>query len=118
MDSYHSASTRPLYRGTQIVWYILGAVEVILLLRFFLKLFEANPSAGFSSFIYNISNWLTTPFASVFPTISASGSQFEWTTLLAMFVYWLVAYAIINLFLMSRSVSTPEAAIRLNRQDL
>ena len=118
MDSYNSSTTKPLYRGTQIVWYILGAVEVILLLRFFLKLFEANPSAGFSSFIYNVSTWLTIPFTSVFSNANVLGSQFEWTTLLAMFVYWLLAYAIINLFIMSRSVSTHEAAIRLNRQDL
>ena len=118
MDSYHSASTKPLYRGTQIVWYILGTVEVILLFRFFLKLFEANPNAGFSSFIYTVSYWFTAPFTSVFKTANVSGSLFEWTTLLAMFVYWLVAYAIINLFLMSRSVSTPEAAVKLEQQDV
>lgn len=118
MDSYHSASTRPLYRGTQIVWYILGTVEVILLLRFFLKLFEANPSAGFSSLIYTVSYWFTSPFTAVFKTANVSGSLFEWTTLLAMFVYWLVAYAIINLFMMSRSVSTSEAATRLAERDV
>jgi hypothetical protein len=46
-----------------------------------------------------------------------SGSIFEWTTILAMFVYWLVALGIIKLFIMGRTVSTPEAAEKLKEQD-
>jgi hypothetical protein len=46
-----------------------------------------------------------------------SGSIFEWTTLLAMLVYWMLAIGIINLFLMGKTVSTPEAAVKLDAQE-
>ncbi len=117
MDSSISPRTKPLYRGTQVVWYILGIVEVLLAFRFVMKLLGANPAAGFTSFIYGATYPLAAPFLSVFRMTRVEGSIFEWTTLLAMFVYWLIAIAIIKLFLMGRSVSTPEAAVKLNRQE-
>lgn len=117
MDSFHSTSTKPLYRGTQVVWYILGIVEVFLAFRFVLKFLGANTAAPFTSFIYGVTHFLATPFLTVFKVTSVSGSIFEWTTLLAMIVYWIIASAIIRLFLMGKTVSTPEAAIKLNNQE-
>ncbi|HCC05514.1 TPA: YggT family protein [Patescibacteria group bacterium] len=118
ISSYSSSSTKPLYRGTQVVWYILGIIEVLLAFRFVLKLLGANPGAGFSSFIYNVTYPFAMPFLSVFQNSRiVSGSVFEWTTLLAMLVYWIIATGIIKLFLMGRTVSTPEAAEKLNNQE-
>ncbi len=117
MDSTNSPTTKPLYRGTQIVWYILGIVEVLLAFRFILKLLGANAGAGFSSFIYNITYVFATPFLNVFRVSKVAGSAFEWTTLLAMLVYWMIAIAIINLFLIGKTVSTPEAAVKLNEEE-
>ena len=117
VDSYNSPSTKPLYRGTQIVWYIVGLLEAILAFRFVLKLLGANPLAGFSSFIYGITYPFAAPFLSVFKITKVEGSVFEWTTLLAMLVYWLIAMAIVKLFVMGKTVSTPEAAAKLNNQD-
>jgi len=104
-----------LFRGTQIVWSALVFLEVLLAFRFFLKLAGANPLAGFSSFIYAITWPFTAPFLSVFRVTSVSGSIFEWTTLLGMLVYWMIAIGIIRLFVMSKTVSTPEAADKLNQ---
>ena len=119
MDTYPttSARTKPLYRGTQIVWYILGILEVLLAFRFLLKLFGANPYAGFSSFIYSFSYPFAAPFLNVFRVNTVEGSIFEWTTLLAMVVYWIIAWGIIKLFVMGKPVSTPEAAVKLDNQD-
>ena len=117
MDSQSSPTTKPLYRGTQIVWYLLGFLEVLLVFRFCLKLLGANPAAGFTSFIYGVTRPFVAPFLNVFHITQVEGSIFEWTTLLAIVVYWLIAWAIIKIFLMSRSVSTPEAASKLNEQD-
>lgn len=117
MDSYNSPTTKPLYKGTQIVWYILGILETLLIFRFVLKLLAANPSAGFSSFIYAISYPFATPFLNVFRATRVDGNIFEWTTILAMFVYWLVAWGIVKLFFMSKTVSTPEAAAKLDEED-
>jgi len=116
-SSYNSPTTKPLYKGTQIVWYILGLLEVLFAFRFVLKLTGANATAGFTSFIYGITWPFAAPFLAVFPRTVVQGSIFEWTTLLAMLVYWLIALAIIKLFLMSKTVSTPEAAAKLNDQD-
>jgi len=116
MDPYVAPSTKPLYRGTQIVWYVLGVLEVLLAFRFVLKLLGANPAAGFSSFIYSLSYPFTLPFSSVFGVSQVSGSVFEWTTLLAMAVYWLVAFGLIKILTMSKAVTTPEAAVKLDNQ--
>jgi hypothetical protein len=117
MDSYNSPTTKPLYRGTQIVWYILGLLEAFLAFRFVLKLLGANSTAGFTSFIYGATKLFVAPFLNVFRISKVEGNVFEWTTILAMLVYWLVAWAIIRLFVMGKSVSTPEAAVKLDRQD-
>lgn len=112
-----SGSTKPLYRGTQIVWYVLGLVEVLLAFRFVLKLLGANAGAGFTDFIYAVTSPFASPFVTVFKASKAQGSVFEWTTLLAMFVYWVVAWGIVKLLVMGKTVSTPEAAVKLDQQD-
>ena len=117
MDSYSSPTTKPLYRGTQVVWYILGLLEVLLAFRFGLKLLAANPSAGFSSFIYAVSHPFAAPFLKVFQATTIEGGVFEWTTLLAMFVYLLIAWGIVRLFFMSKTVSTTEAAAKLDEEN-
>lgn len=116
-SSSSSRSTKPLYRGTQIVWYILGFIEVLLAFRLVLKLLIANPGAGFTSFIYGVTRIFVTPFLSVFGKTEIAGSIFEWTTLLAMFVYWVLATGIVKLILIGKTVSTPEAAVKLNAQE-
>jgi hypothetical protein len=116
MDSYNSPTTKPLFKGTQVVWYLLSLLEVLLAFRFVLKLMGANPEAGFSSFLYGITCPFTAPFQAVFAKTAVLGSVLEWTTLLAMLVYWMVALAIVHLFLMSKTVSTPEAAAKLEEQ--
>lgn len=117
MNSYESPTTKVLYRGTQVVWYVLGIIEILLAFRFALKLLGANPAAGFTNFIYDATYIFTAPFLSVFNISKVAGSVFEWTTILAMFVYWVIALAIIRLFLMGKTVSTPEAAAKLDDQE-
>lgn len=108
---------KPLYRGTQIVWYLLMLIEAFLLLRFILRLLQANPGAGFTDFVYGVSGIFTAPFEAVFRNARVEGSVFEWTTLLAMLIYWLVALAITKLLVMGRPVSTMEAEEKLSNQD-
>ncbi len=117
MDSYTSPTTKPLYRGTQVVWYILGVLEALLLFRFVLKMLGANAQAGFTFFIYGATHIFAAPFLNVFRITQIEGSIWEWTTLLAMLVYGLVALGIVKLFLMGKTVSTSEAAVKLNAQE-
>lgn len=117
MNSHDSPRSKTLFRGTQILWYVLGLLEVLLAFRFILKLLGANGGATFTDLIYRFSEPFVYPFAAVFNATFLSGTIFEWTTLLAMLVYWVIALAIIRIFVMSRRISAPEAASRLNRQD-
>lgn len=117
MDSHISPTTKPLFRGTQIVWYILGVLEALLVIRLILKLLGANATAGFTNFIYDITHIFVAPFINVFKVTAVAGSVFEWTTMLAIIIYYLLAWGIVELFVMSRSVSTPQAASKLEAQD-
>ncbi|MDO8435246.1 MAG: YggT family protein [bacterium] len=117
MDSYNSPSTKPIYHGTRIIWYVVGLIDVLLAFRFFLKLFGANATAGFTTLVYSVTKPLAAPFLNVFRQGRLENNVFEWTTLLAIFVYWLIGWGIIRLFLMGKTVSTPEAARKLNDQE-
>lgn len=116
-NAYNSASTKPLYRGTQVLWYIGGILEALLAFRFVLKLLGANSGAGFTSLIYGVTYPFASPFLNVFKISKVEGSVFEWTTLLAMLVYWLIIMAIARLLVMGKTVSTTEAAVKLDNQD-
>jgi hypothetical protein len=112
------ANVRPLYRGTQIVWYIFYVVETILLFRFILKLIGANTGAGFTQFVYALSYPFAAPFLYVVGSPHVLGSIIEWSTLLAMVVYWVVAWGIVRLITMGRPISNTEAHEGLREQDI
>ena len=111
------ARIKPLYRGTQIVSYLLYLVEFLLGFRFILKLLGANPGAGFTDLIYTLTRPLAGPFLTVVGSTQIEGSVFEWTTLLAMIVYWMVYIGIVKLLVMGKPVSTPEAAVKLDQKE-
>jgi hypothetical protein len=117
MDSYNSPTTKPIYKGIQIIWYVLGLIEVLLAFRFIFKIFDANIGSGFVGVLYSITQFFAAPFLSIFGQTQFQGVIFEWTTLIAMLVYWFLAWAIVRLFLISKTVSTPEAAAKLNKED-
>jgi uncharacterized protein YggT (Ycf19 family) len=78
----------------QGIYYVLGIIESLLLLRFIFKLLAANPASGFIQLIYSITDALLLPFRGIFPTSAVEGSVMEWSTLVAMLIYWLIAYGI------------------------
>lgn len=106
-----------LYRVTRVIWYIFYVLEALLLFRFILKLLGANAAAGFSNFIYTLSSVPLAPFRFVFGTNSVGGSIVEWSTLLAMLVYWAIVWGIIKLIIMIRPLDEREAEQRLEMQD-
>lgn len=89
---------KAIFRIYQIIWYILGVMETLLIARFVLKVLAANPTSGFVSFIYSLSAPLASPFRGIFPTPQVEGSVFEWFTLIACVVYAIVAYGLVQLF--------------------
>ena len=117
MNEYNSPETRSVYRGTRVVWYLFGLLEILLAFRFILRLTGANPGAAFTSFIYALSYPFVAPFLTVFRITQVEGAVFEWTTILAMAVYWIIAAAIVRLFFITRPISTAHAAEKLDREE-
>lgn len=88
---------KAIFRTYQIVWYILGVLEALLVFRFLFKMLGAN-RVGAVNFLYSITDPFALPFYGIFGQTQTGDSVFEWTTLVAMITYALVAYAIVRLF--------------------
>lgn len=89
--------SRSLGRFGRIIYTVLGALDALLIIRFALKLLAANPFATFTSFIYGVTNVFVAPFEGVFPSPHTQSSVLEVSTLLAIIVYALLAWLIVNL---------------------
>ena len=85
------------YRAVQVVWFLAGLVDVILAIRFVMKLLAANPASGFVSFMYNLSEPLIAPFRGIFGTPAAGGSVLEPASLVAIVIYSLIAWGLVTL---------------------
>ncbi len=81
----------------RVVYWVFGVIEALLALRFLLKLGSANTAAPFVRFVYDLSRGLMDPFYRVFPTMRVERIVFDWSILLAMLVYALVAWGIVAL---------------------
>lgn len=114
---YDGGEVRPLYRITQVVWYLFYVIETILLFRFALKLIGANTAAPFTQFVYAVSFPLIAPFQNIVGTLRVFGSAVEWSTLIAMLAYWVLAWGIARLIAMNRPVTRTEARESLREQD-
>ena len=99
---------KAIFRSYQIIWYILGIIEILLLFRFLLKMIGANPYSGFTNLIYTLSNPLALPFIGVVSPMVSGTSVFEWSTAIAALVYLLLAYGIAQLFQFIKPVTPNE----------
>jgi hypothetical protein len=79
------------------IYFLFGFLEILLAIRLLLKLAGANVASGFVSFIYGITGILVLPFRGIFGQAYASGSVFEPATIVAIFVYMLIAWGIVKL---------------------
>ncbi|MBV9227662.1 MAG: YggT family protein [Chloroflexi bacterium] len=83
-------------------WFI-AVLEVTLAVRFLLKLIGADPSNLFAGFLYALTDIILFPFSGIVqptrwqPAHAVPGvtyPAFEWSTLIAMLIYWLIFWAI------------------------
>lgn len=106
---YQNLQTKKtISRTYQIIWYVLGVFESLLLLRLFLKVFAANPRSYFAAFIYGISSPLVRSFIGVFPVTAVEGSVFEWSTVLAMIIYVILAAGLVRVLQLVKPVKKAE----------
>ncbi len=82
------------FKATQVVWLFLGILEALLALRFFLKLIAANPGSPIAAFLYGFTDLFLWPFSGLTTTPAVGSMVMEISTLVAMMVYGLIAWAI------------------------
>jgi len=86
-----------IVRLTQLVWLLFGILEALIGLRVLLKLIAANPNSPFAALVYSASSLFVWPFAGLTRTPAAEGMVLDIPSIIAMFVYALVAWAIVRL---------------------
>lgn len=86
-------------RIVNITYFLFGALELLLTVRFLLRLLGVDPLNGFANFIYALSNPPVALFASLVQNPSLGGSAvLEITTLIAMLVWAIVAWLLTRAF--------------------
>src|SRR5512140_2083711 len=101
----------------RIMYTLLGILEILLGLRFVLKLIAANPDSGFTVFIYGITGLFMSPFNAIIGTPTFGGSSFEVTTLIAMAVYALFFWVIVRVLQVATSQTTARTVTRSTREE-
>ncbi len=84
-------------RAKQVIYFIFGIVEVLLAIRFVLLLLGANEASSFVRLIYGLSQPFVLPFQGIFGAPSFDSSVIEWSSLVGIVVYLLLAYGLARL---------------------
>lgn len=84
-----------------VIYYILGVIEVLLAFRLIFLLLGANPANGFVAWLYSITSALVTPFRGIFGTFITRDAiaryVFDPATIIAMIVYAVIAVGLVRL---------------------
>ncbi len=82
------------FKATQLVWLVFGILEVMIVLRIMLKALGANAASPIAAFIYGFTALFLWPFAGLTATPASEGMVLEISSLIAVVVYALIAYAL------------------------
>jgi len=94
----HTEVRRPIEAVvSRIVMFVFGLIEVLIAIRFVFTLLGANAEAGFVRLVQGLSGVFMAPFTAIFNTQSVAGATFEWSALVAIAVYALIAWGIVAL---------------------
>ena len=82
------------YRAVRIIRYVATVLEIVLAIRFFLRLLGASPDAVFSLLVYALTEAFVMPFEGLFPHPGHGTLAFDSATAVAIVIYPLVAWAV------------------------
>src|SRR5215217_3219500 len=82
------------WRASQLVYLVFGVGIALIAIRFVLLLLGANPNAGFTDFIYTVTNPLVRPFEGIFGAPSLDVGVFDPASLVAIVVYSLIGWIV------------------------
>jgi hypothetical protein len=85
------------WKLTELIWLAFGLLEALIGLRVILRLIAANPGNPFARLVYDASYIFVWPFLGLTRTPSANGAVLEISSVIGMFVYALVAWALVQL---------------------
>ncbi|HSR24170.1 MAG TPA: YggT family protein [Candidatus Eisenbacteria bacterium] len=96
---------RPVYRVSvpaylrmiQLIWFVVGVVDVLVGLRFLLKLFGASIASPFVALVYGLTGPLVAPFRNIFPVSGQGVYVFEPASLVAAAIYPLIGLGAVSL---------------------
>jgi hypothetical protein len=88
-------------RTKQIVYFVFGAIETLLAIRFVLLLLGANPESPFVNLIYGLSGLFVLPFQGIFGEPAFNGSVIEWASLVGIIVYLIIAYGVARIVVLA-----------------
>jgi len=87
-------------RVVPVIWWIVGFVDVVLIIRFLLKLLGGSTVSGFVRFMYDITQFMVAPFHGIFNTAVQGRSILEPESLVAIAIYSLIGWGIVSLIRM------------------
>jgi YggT family protein len=81
------------------IYWFAGLLQTLLILRFLLRLFGANPQNEFAQMINNLSAPFIAPFSTLFisPTSAGGANIFDLNIAIAIIAYALLSYLAISL---------------------
>ena len=80
-------------KKNQVIWYILGILNILLALRVVFLLLGAR-QVGFATTLYALTNPFVAPFKGIFASAALSGAYFDSAAVLAIVIYTLVAWGL------------------------
>lgn len=92
------------FRAAAVVGFIVGVIDVLIAIRFFMKLLGASTQSSFVNFVYGVTSPMVAPFHGIFPNSGSGANIFESGSLVALVVYALIGWGIVALI---RIVTAP-----------
>ena len=98
----HTSRSSGLVIAQRVVWFVAGVIDIFIAVRFVLLLLGANQGAGLVDFVYGLTGVLVAPFVGIFGEPTYGRFMFEWSSVLAVAVYTLIAWGIVKLITLTR----------------
>jgi uncharacterized protein YggT (Ycf19 family) len=115
----HRRRRQTLNRIAAVISFLVGLLGVLLISRFFLLLFAANPTNDIVDFVYDVTKPFVEPFEGIFDDyVFDVDNVIEWSSLIAFVVWSLVGGAIVSVmyFLFDKPASADEVTTTTRRR--
>ena len=107
-----------IFKITQFIWLMFGILEALIGFRIFLRFIAANPANWFASLVYRLSEPFLLPFQGIIVDPSFQGFVLELSSVIALLVYALAAWAIVRLVWLVFYRRTASSVTTYDRDDV